>query len=205
MANINMTDFWKKAWLAVLLGVVLSGVAVAARYDTVVIDAGHGAHDRGAVSGYVFEKHIALDISRRLERFLKKKGVRTVMTRSNDRFIPLPTRAAMGSRMGRCVLVSVHANSATNRGASGMETFYYSNESLRLAQLVQRQMLRNTRHGGNRGVKHARFHVLRNCTRPAILVETAFLSNSMDLRRLRAPSYREAIAQSIGIGLLQYR
>jgi N-acetylmuramoyl-L-alanine amidase len=197
--------FWKKLGWFFVLGLLLVSGAEAARYDTVVIDAGHGAHDRGAVSGYVFEKHLALDISRRLERFLKKKGVRTVMTRGGDRFLPLPTRAAMGSRMGKCVFVSVHANSATNRGASGIETFYYSNESARLAQLVQRQMLRNTRHGGNRGVKYARFHVLRNCTRPAILVEAAFVSNSTDLRRLRAPSYREAIAQSIGIGLLQYR
>jgi N-acetylmuramoyl-L-alanine amidase len=70
---------------------------------------------------------------------------------------------------------------------------------------VQREMLRNTNHGGNRGVKFARFKVLRASIKPAVLVETGFASNGADQRRLRDPRYREAIAQSIGIGVLKYR
>jgi len=173
--------------------------------STVVIDPGHGAHDFGANRGAFFEKHVALDISRRLERFLRKNGVRTVMTRSTDRFIPLGTRADIANSQGSCVFVSVHVNDATRSGAAGIETFYHASEGQKVAALVQREMVSNTSHGGNRGVKYARFKVLRASSKPAILVETGFASNSRDQQRLRDPGYREAIAQSIGIGLLKYR
>lgn len=179
--------------------------AAARSFNTVVIDAGHGAHDFGCHRGYFFEKHIALDISRRLERFLRQKGVRTVMTRSTDRFIPLGTRADIGNGQGSCVFVSVHVNSASRTGAAGIETFYHGSEGQKLASLVQRQILKNTSHGGSRGVKYARFKVLRSSSKPAILVETGFASNPRDNQRLRSPAYREAMAQSIGLGLLEYR
>jgi len=185
--------------------VVGAGPVSARSFSTVVIDPGHGAHDFGANRGAFFEKHIALDISRRLERFLRKNGVRTVMTRSTDRFVPLGTRADIGNRQGRCVFVSIHVNDATRSGAAGLETFYHAREGQKVAALVQREMLRNTSHGGNRGVKYARFKVLRASTKPAILVETGFASNRGDQQRLRDPRYREAIAQSIGIGLMKYR
>jgi N-acetylmuramoyl-L-alanine amidase len=191
------------AALAVLLAA--ASPAAARSFSTVVIDAGHGAHDFGANRGAFFEKHIALDISRRLERFLRKNGVRTVMTRSTDRFIALGTRAEIGNRQGRSVFVSVHVNDATRSSASGVETFYHAGEGQKLAALVQREIMRNTSHGGNRGVKYARFKVLRSSTKPAILVETGFASNGRDQQRLRDPAYREAVAQSIGIGLLKYR
>lgn len=192
-------------WVVVVVLLIAAPEAVARSFSTVVIDAGHGAHDFGANRGAFFEKHIALDISRRLERFLRKNGVRTVMTRSTDRFIALGTRAEIGNRQGRSILVSVHVNDATRSSASGIETFYHASEGQKLAALVQREILRNTSHGGDRGVKYARFKVLRSSTKPAILVETGFASNSRDQQRLRDPNYREAIAQSIGIGLLKYR
>lgn len=191
---------------ALLMSWLLGAAPASARsFSTVVIDAGHGAHDFGANRGAFFEKHVALDISRRLERFLRKNGVRTVMTRSTDRFIALGTRADIGNRAGRCVFVSVHVNDATRSSASGVETFYHAGEGQKLAALVQREILRNTSHGGNRGVKFARFKVLRSSTKPAILVETGFASNGRDQQRLRDPQYREAMAQSIGIGLLKFR
>ena len=191
---------------AIFLVWVTSGQLVqAAAFSTVVIDPGHGAHDFGANRGAFFEKHVALDISRRLERFLRKNGVRTVMTRSTDRFIPLGTRAELGNRQGRSIFVSVHVNDATRSAAAGLETFYHTCEGQKLAALVQREMLRNTSHGGNRGVKYARFKVLRASSRPALLVEAGFASNTGDQRRLRDPSYREALAQSIGVGVLKYR
>jgi len=191
---------------AFFLTLIFGGGRLQARtFDTVVIDAGHGAHDFGANRGAFFEKHVALDISRRLERFLRKNGVRTVMTRSTDRFIPLGTRAEIANRLSGSVLVSVHVNDATRSGAAGLETFYHTGEGQKLAALVQREMLIHTSHGGNRGVKFARFKVLRSTNRPAILVETGFASNSRDQQRLRDPRYREAIAQSIGLGVLKYR
>ena len=183
----------------------LAWPAAARSFNTVVIDAGHGAHDFGCQNGGLFEKHVALDISRRLDRFLRNSGVRTVMTRNSDRFIPLDTRALIGNRQGRCLFVSVHVNQAGRTGASGVETFYFNAAGQRLASLVQHQILSHTNNGGNRGIKFARFRVLRSSTKPAILVETGFASNPRDNQRLRDPAYREAMAQSIGLGLLQYR
>lgn len=193
--------------LFLLLGLLIAGggAAEAARFRTVVIDAGHGAHDFGAQRGYVFEKHLALDMARRLERFLRREGFQTVMTRSSDRFVPLDGRSHEANASSSSILVSIHANWAPRSSPSGVETFYYSGEGARLARLVQNQIIRNTNHGGDRGVKFARFRVLRTCARPAILVEAGFVSNEQDRERLLDPRYREAIAQSIGLGIIQYR
>ncbi len=189
-----------------LFALLLCALPVQARsFSTVVIDAGHGAHDFGCQSSAMFEKHFALDISRRLERFLRQNGIRTVMTRSTDRFIPLDVRAGVGNRAGNAIFVSVHVNDCGRPGPSGVETFYYNGEGAKLAGYVQRQIMKNTNNGGNRGIKSARFKVLRSSSKPAILVETGFISNSRDRSRLRDPAYREAMAQSIGLGLLEYR
>ncbi len=189
-----------------LIFLLLAGTipAHARSFNTVVIDAGHGAHDFGCRNGSAYEKHFALDIARRLERYLRGRGVRTVMTRSTDRFIPLGTRADIGNNYDNSIFVSVHINHATRVGASGLETFYFNSSGQRLASLVQRRLLANTNHGGDRGVKFARFKVLRASERPAILVECGFLSNPQDNRRLRDPAYREAVAQSIGQGVLRF-
>lgn len=191
--------------LCCLTVLLLSAISVQARsFRTVVIDAGHGAHDFGCRNGYAYEKHFALDIARRLERYLRKRGVHTVMTRSTDRFIPLGTRAEIGNSYPNSIFVSIHINSATRVGASGVETFYFNSAGYRLANLVQQRIIANTNHGGNRGVKFARFKVLRESVRPAILVECAFITNPQDNRRLRDRAYREAVAQSIGQGILRF-
>jgi N-acetylmuramoyl-L-alanine amidase len=195
------------ATLALILPALLTLAppARARQFNTVVIDAGHGAHDFGAQNGYLFEKHLALDIARRLERFLKRQRLRTVMTRTSDRFIPLDVRASMANGQSNSVLVSIHINHTYRSAPSGVETFYHTAEGARLASFVQREIVSHTNNGGNRGVKFARFRVLRTCARPAILVETGFISNPRDRARLRDPAYREAVARSIGRGLLLYR
>ncbi|MGI8604100.1 MAG: N-acetylmuramoyl-L-alanine amidase family protein [Verrucomicrobiales bacterium] len=189
----------------------LSAMLVAPRtahsryFNTVVIDAGHGAHDFGCQDRYFFEKHLALDMARRLERYMRRQGYRTVMTRANDRFVPLDQRARMANGFGRSVLVSIHVNHARRIGAAGVETYYHNRDGAVLAGYVQRQLLSRTNNGGNRGVKFARFRVLRLSARPAVLVETGFISNARDRARLRDPAYREAVARSIALGLQQYR
>jgi N-acetylmuramoyl-L-alanine amidase len=191
--------------LVVSLVVMWTPQLQARSFGTVVIDAGHGAQDFGCHDGWLQEKHLALDMSRRLERYLRKKGVSTVMTRASDRFIPLETRAAIANGISNSVFVSIHVNDASRTGASGLETFYHNPAGQTLAGLVHSKMLSYTNNGGNRGVKFARFKVLRRSTVPGILVETGFISNSGDHSRLRDPAYREAIAQAIGDGLLAYR
>jgi N-acetylmuramoyl-L-alanine amidase len=191
--------------LCLLLVWLCAGFASARSFSTVVIDPGHGAHDFGAREGYVFEKHLALDISRRLERYLRQLGLRSRMTRSGDYFIALDGRSRVSNGLGNSIFVSIHINHARNTGASGLETFYHNSAGYPLASLIQQHMLRGVNHGGNRGVKHANFRVLRTNQRPAVLVECGFLSNRTDRRRLLDPAYREGLARSIGNALLQYR
>ena len=170
----------------------------------VVIDAGHGGYDRGAQEGSVYEKHLALDVARRLDRYLKKRGVSTTFTRSRDKFISLDRRVAIGNRYRRnTVFVSIHFNSAQRRGAAGIETFYYTPRSAFLAGIVQYNMIQKLG-ATNRGVKHRGFRVIKSARNPAILVEGGFLTNSRERRRCLSPSYRQKLAESIGYALIRY-
>lgn len=188
---------------AVVLATTAPGAA-AASFSRVVIDPGHGGHDRGGHKQYYFEKHLALDVAFRLEKYLEERGVRSVLTRRRDEFIPLDDRPKVSNRMKDSIFVSIHFNSASRASASGIETFYYSSRSYSLASSVQSAMIRGTR-ATNRGVKFARFRVLRLNERPAILVECGFLSNSSERRRCLDPKYRQRLAESIGAGIINYR
>lgn len=191
-------------WCLLALG-LLSGPQLQA-FNTVVIDAGHGAHDRGASIGYVFEKHLALDTARRVEKLLRSQGIRVVMTRSSDVFLPLASRAAIGNRYGNALFVSVHYNySKSVGGGSGLETFYTHNHSYPLAAYIQAYIVQETGLH-NRGVKFARFHVIRNTTKnPAVLVECGFVSNSSERAAMMSGRYREKMAQGIAKGILAYK
>lgn len=184
--------------------IFLSGCASTSgvgRFHTVVLDAGHGGIDRGAkgVDGST-EKKYALDTAKRVERRLKRAGYRVVMTRKGDYFVPLPTRAAISNRTRGAVFVSIHYNWASRSGASGTETYYYNSRSYPLAANIQRELARVS---SNRGVKRARFHVLRNNLRPSALVECGFLSSPGEARRVRSSSYRQRIADAIVRGIVR--
>jgi len=122
------------------------------------------------------------------------------MTRKGDYFIPLPKRSAISNRQRGAIFVSIHYNWARNSGAQGTETFYHSSRSYPLAANIQREL---SRHSNNRGVKRARFHVLRNNVRPAVLVEGGFLSNSAEARKVRSPFYRQRLADAIVRGIVK--
>jgi len=196
-------------FLRVLIGSLLilgflSGAASAAYFKTVIIDPGHGGHDMGGRSGQVYEKHLALDTSARLEIFLKSKGIRTVMTRRSDTFISLPGRVAMANKYDQAIFVSVHYNFTTKKDVSGLETFYNTPKSRQLAAFVNESMNARVR-AINRGVKFARFYVIRNTKCPAILVECGFVSNHTERERMKQSWFRQALAEGIGNGILRYR
>jgi N-acetylmuramoyl-L-alanine amidase len=195
--------------LRVLLGglflaVAMSAPASAAYFRTVIIDPGHGGHDMGGRAGQVYEKHLALDTAARLEIFLKSKGIRTVMTRRSDTFISLPGRVAMANRIDQAIFVSVHYNFTTKRDVSGLETFYNTPKSRQLAAFVNEGITRGVR-ANNRGVKFARFYVIRNTKCPAILVECGFVSNQTERDRMKQSWFRQSLAEGVGNGILRYR
>lgn len=188
----------------VSLVVALAPLASAARFSTVVIDPGHGGHDKGGQWGQVYEKHLALDTATRLEGYLKQRGIRTVMTRRSDYFVTLPGRVNIANRFRNAIFVSVHYNYTWKQDVSGLETFYHGSSSQGLAQCVHQGMLKRVR-ATNRGVKFARYYVIRNTTIPAVLVECGFVSNATERSRMKRAWYRDALARGIADGIVRFR
>jgi N-acetylmuramoyl-L-alanine amidase len=202
-----------KAWfwlfmvaLALSFGGCSSSVRDTSRsFTTVVIDAGHGGHDSGATSRYAGrEKDLALDVALRLQPKLQAAGFQTVMTRSNDTFIPLDTRASISNRQSNALFVSIHFNDAPRSGPSGSEVYYKSRVSARTAQNILSQV-GSIPGNYSRGTKTANFRVLKRATFPAVLVECGFVSNPSEGRRCAQGGHREALATAIARGLIIQR
>lgn len=189
----------------VILAVASGPTLLAASFSTVVIDPGHGGHDRGGIpSNIIPEKGVALDTALRVQRYLAKAGLQTVMTRSSDVFVTLDRRVAIANSQKRAIFVSIHYNSAYRVGANGIETFYSSKTGKSLAAIMQQNTMKTTS-GVNRGVKPATFYVLRKTKIPAILIEGGFLTNPTDAALVNRKEYREKLAAQIAASILEYR
>lgn len=207
------------------------GIAGLRAFDTVILDAGHGGHDRGASSVHGVENEYALDLARRMRTKLQRAGLRVVMTRDSDEFIPLESRPAVASRHARSIFVSLHFNDASWRPtASGIEVFCipprgalptgqdktqardlaqlpghdHEPQSFALANAIFHAM-RGKSSAVDRGVKRARFKVLQVAKVPSVLVEAGFLTNPTEGRQIANPAWRDAMADSIVAGILEYR
>ena len=185
--------------LCALLG--LSAGTVLAQSRTIVIDAGHGGHDRGGVPYQrIGEKGLTLDVSQRLRRVLERSGYRVVMTRNSDVFLSLGQRVAIANSHRNATFVSVHFNSARRRGANGIETYYYRRDSASLAASIHRNVMA-TAPSENRGIRRRAFWVLRRTAIPSVLVECGFLTNPMEGSYALRASYRQTLAESIARGI----
>jgi N-acetylmuramoyl-L-alanine amidase len=178
-----------------------SGSAASDSSTTVVIDAGHGGHDRGGIPGQrIAEKEMTLEVAQRLKKVLTADGYRVVMTRENDVFVPLGTRIAIANSYRNAIFVSVHFNSARRLGADGIETYFYGRDSLPLASAVHHFVA-----GGalspNRGVRRRGYYVLRRARVPAVLVECGFLTNPTEAAYIQKSSYRQKLAEEIAAGI----
>jgi N-acetylmuramoyl-L-alanine amidase len=172
-------------------------------FSTVVIDPGHGGFDRGGIPGQrVPEKMVALDTALRLQRILQKAGVRTVMTRSTDVFVPLPVRSAIANAERNAIFVSIHYNASPRSGAHGVETYSENNRGAVLAARIQRQIIHLVS-TENRGVRSAEYYVLRHCRLPAVLVECGFLTNPSEAQLALTSEYRQRIAEQIAAGIIE--
>ncbi len=174
-------------------------------FDTVVVDAGHGGKDSGAWRRHgPPEKTVALDVALRVNRKLQESQLKTVLTRSNDVFIPLDNRVALGNRQKNSIFVSIHFNDSRRRAVEGVETYYYSPYAFNLASKIERTLL-SLPGTVNRGVHPARFRVLRNAEYPSVLVECGYLSNRSDARDASSAEYREKLADKIAEAIVDYR
>ena len=168
---------------------------------TVVIDAGHGGHDRGGIPGQrIAEKVMTLDVAQRLRNVLEASGYRVVMTRDSDVFVPLGTRVAIANSYRNAIFVCVHFNATNRMGASGIETYFYSRDSLPLASAVHHFVVGGAP-SSNRGVRRRGFYVLRKTNIPAVLVECGFLTNPTEAAYAQTASYRQKLAEEIAAGV----
>src|SRR6266487_2723905 len=168
---------------------------------TVVIDAGHGGYDRGGIPGQtVSEKEMTLDVAQRLKKTLTANGYRVVMTRDSDIFVPLGTRVAIANSYANAIFVSIHFNSAKRSGAGGIETYFYSRESLPLASAIHYYVAGGAP-SSNRNVRRRGYYVLRKANVPAVLVECGFLTNPTEAAYAQTASYRQKLAEEIAAGV----
>lgn len=168
---------------------------------TIVVDAGHGGHDRGGVPGQrISEKDKTLDVALRLRRILQAEGYRVIMTRESDVFIPLGTRTAIANRYRGASFVSIHFNCAPRVGANGIETYYYRGDSASLAAAIHRNVVAISP-SENRGIRRRGFYVLRRTAIPSVLVECGFLTNPTEGRLALSADYRQKLAEQIARGI----
>lgn len=194
---------------------------------TIMIDPGHGGKDKGAPGpNGIWEKHIALAISKRLQKALKAKGFAVFMTRSGDRYPSLQDRVNMRGGAKADLLLSIHCNASLQKNTTGIETFAatpvgaasssdkktssvktpgndYDVLNYRLAYEIQRQLISKTK-AVDRGVKHARFYVIKNASCPAVLIETGFLSNQQEGTALMTAKRQQDITDAIVNGVLRF-
>ncbi|WNG47547.1 N-acetylmuramoyl-L-alanine amidase [Archangium minus] len=210
----------------------------------VVIDAGHGGHDTGAIGRKgTQEKEVTLAIARKLARELRTRGLEVMLTREDDHYLKLEERARLANEMKGDLFISVHCNAAPSSKLRGIETYTLNTsadrysirlaarenassekgisdlqfiladlatkanteESTRLANQVQKNLVSHlsSHYKGvkNLGTKEALFYVLLGVKMPAILVETSFLSNPEEEKRLASDTYQEEVAQAIAHGV----
>ena len=168
---------------------------------TVVIDAGHGGHDRGGIPGQrIAEKDMTLDVALRLRNILSANGYHVVMTRSSDVFVPLGGRVAIASSYRNAVFVCIHFNATGRSGASGIETYFYSRDSLPLASAIHYYVTGGAP-SANRGVRRRGYYVLRKTAIPAVLVECGFLTNPTEAAYAQSAGYRQKLADEIAAGI----
>lgn len=195
---------------------------------TIVLDAGHGGYDHGAVGTFGNEKDFAFDVVMRARALLMRAGYSVLLTRSSDVFLPLESRANFANRQWNAIFVSVHFN-AGRLDSVGIETYSLApqgvpstndyvpsindfrpcvgnvrdSENIALATAMHTALI-TTMRTYDRGIKRARFVVLRDINIPGVLIEGGFLSNSQDGIRIAAPQYRQLLAQSILQGVQSY-
>ncbi len=195
--------------------------------ELVVLDPGHGGKDQGAIGRLKQpEKTLVLDIAERIKRKLIAKNIKVRLTRDSDRYVALGKRSDMAAASKADLFVSIHLNFASNKKATGLETYVTTPPGLSstsrskpvdtlysgnkhdpvntiFAYMVHREILKQTA-SADRGIKHARFNVLRDAPCPAILVEYGFLSNSSDEAKLTTEKYRDKIAEGTARGISEY-
>lgn len=172
----------------------------------VVIDAGHGGKDPGAISVLGFhEKKINLAVATKVARILSQKGIKVKMTRSGDSFVELEQRAAIANRLGADLFVSIHSDSFPKSSRTGY-TMYVARQASKASHRAAGNIARHMSRTGlnSHGTQTADFKVLTGTRGPAVLVEMGYLTNRTEAAKLKDPYFQNRLAQAIANGILDY-
>ena len=170
----------------------------------IVLDAGHGGYDVGAVGRLYYEKNLTLKTILQLGPVLQKAGVKVIYTRSNDVYQTLAYRANISNANLANAFVSVHYNSLSST-STGLMTFYYSSsKDQALATAIQKGIRSKTTALPDKGVKFGDYHVLRENKRPAALIELGFLSNPTEEKVVSSSTFQTNAVNGIYNGLFNY-
>ena len=171
--------------------------------NKIVLDAGHGGSDYGAIREGINEKDITLDITQKVASILKSKGYKVALTRSDDTYVSLQDRVTFSEKETPEIFVSIHVNSAVAVEPKGIETHYYHDYSKELARIVQNHLIKNI-DTKDRGLLKSKFYVINHTTVPAILVETGFISNEEERNELVTEARKQKTAKAIAEGIIEY-
>lgn len=169
----------------------------------VVLDAGHGGSDYGAIREGINEKDITLDVTQRVASILKSKGYKVALTRKDDTFVSLQDRVTFSENETPEIFVSIHVNSAVATEPKGIETHYYHDYSINLAKVVHTHLAKEI-DTKDRGLFKSKFYVINHTTVPAILVEMGFISNEEERNELISDSRKQKTAKAIAEGIIEY-
>ncbi|WP_078815460.1 N-acetylmuramoyl-L-alanine amidase family protein [Prosthecobacter debontii] len=192
----------------------------------IVVDAGHGGHDGGAVAGGALEKELALKLALDLRGQLLAHGMRVKMTRESDVFLPLEGRAAIANDLQADAFISLHLNTSANPDVSGIETYFTEHKTLAaqralqarwkltssavkdlrgrwLAASIQQQLCTLTQ-AVDRGIKERNYAVVTRTQVPAVLVECGFLTHPDEAAKLKQADYQKQLIQGISTGLRHF-
>ncbi|MBE6356651.1 MAG: N-acetylmuramoyl-L-alanine amidase [Lentisphaerae bacterium] len=223
---------WTTPWLATMdwfktLRPLLYPATIPKRKITrITIDMGHGGSDPGAIGAISKEKMLTLKIGLRLAQHLRARGYQVFLTRTGDVQIPLKQVGVLQRSHKSDLFVSIHINSAADKKANGIETYcltpagavssnggkadktvYSGNKqddaNILLAWMIQSSLLKYTK-ANDRGVKRARFAVLKDINAPGVLIEVGFISNPAEEKKLNSAVYVDQIAAGITVGIVNF-
>lgn len=197
------------------------------KIDTIVLDPGHGGVDTGATNRWGAEKSFSLDVAQAARLELMHAGYKVEMTRATDKSIALEDRVNFANKFPNSIFVSIHFNMGGS--AEGLESYALApqgvssnaanevsvadtrwcagngqdEQNIALAAAVHATVLSRL-NMFDRGVKHSRFHVLRNVRVPAVLIECGFLSNVSEGQRIATSFFRQQVGTAIAQGIQNY-
>lgn len=176
---------------------------------TIVLDAGHGGIDAGTSYGNIQEKDLTFKIVKYAEAYLKNKGYKVILTRNEDKLVPLKEIGKIANASNADAFVSVHINSINDANFKGITTYYYDvngyqkEKRMDMAETIEKSAIKDDG-WENKGIRRQNLAVLRYSNMPSVLVECGFITNEDDRKRLLKDDVLKKLAKNISDGTIEY-